>query len=531
MSRSAIFSESSFSTLSDFSRLSVAPHAFLNRAMEFFEKCAPEFARSYVDRIGTRQGIAMMKIATIDARRRAQNVAACSFDVFDTFLVRACTTPDGVFERTYELSRISESCTNISESFVQHRIQAEARARKAAKERRGSTEVHIAEIYSLFPFRLFGLARDALNDLVDAEHRAEQELCRANPEMFRQYFEMRRAGYRTGFISDTYWNARQLGALLRHCSPGLTWDFLYASCDGGASKSETLFATYLRQQGIDAAASFHIGDNETADIRGARRHGIGARFFPQASAELASKLQRETTLFELLCPGRPSRLDHGGRTLRRMAAARLAEKSPGFHLGTTVLGPVMMAFDAFVEKRRAQLVREGRRVAVAFLGRDGYLSHRIWRDLHGEAAAYLEINRRVSLIASADTMAPLVELFGKVTKIDAPTFADIVKVLPPAVEGFFEEFSDGIATGKALADALPELMDAGEVASLAAGMRARLLAYLRATIADFDASTDLILVDLGYSGSVQKALRRIFAAEGIAMRLHGAYLLTLDDAF
>ncbi|MGN1288253.1 MAG: hypothetical protein ACI4XG_16970, partial [Bradyrhizobium sp.] len=34
-----------------------------------------------------------------------------------------------------------------------------------------------------------------------------------------------------------------------------------------------------------------------------------------------------------------------------------------------------------------------------------------------------------------------------------------------------------------------------------------------------------------YSASVQKSLRRIFDREGIRIRLHGAYLLTLDDAF
>jgi len=71
-----------------------------------------------------------MTIATAGATRRTQGVSAFSFDVFDTFLLRACTTPDGVFERAYELSGISETHPNASENFVQHRIQAEARARK-----------------------------------------------------------------------------------------------------------------------------------------------------------------------------------------------------------------------------------------------------------------------------------------------------------------------------------------------------------------------------------------------------------------
>lgn len=472
-----------------------------------------------------------MTIATAGVERRAQFVSAWSFDVFDTFLLRACTTPDGVFERTYELSGISRIYPNVSASFVQHRIQAEARARRTAKEKRGASEVHIDEIYSCFPFRLFGLTRRDLNDLVESEFAAERELCRANPDMLQQYLDMRRAGHRVGFISDTYWDSDRLARLLRACRPGLAWDFLYASCDHGSSKSETLFAKYLSTEGIDAAASFHVGDNDKADIKGAKRHGIRPRYYPQATPQLASKFQRETALFELLCQGAPSRLDHGARTLRRMAAARSAEKSPAFHLGLTVLGPVMAAFDAFIARRCEEIDGPGRKVALGFLGRDGFLPHRIWQELHGTTSAYLEVNRRVSLIASADTMQPIVDLLAKILKIDAPTFRDMVKILPLKVAAFFAKSPDGIVTGPDIAEALPELMDAGEIVELAAVLRTRLLAYLRHMIPGFDDCTDLVLADLGYSGSVQKALRRIFDMEGIKIRLHGAYLLSLDDAF
>jgi FMN phosphatase YigB (HAD superfamily) len=472
-----------------------------------------------------------MTIATADAARRTQSVSAFSFDVFDTFLVRACTTSDGVFERTYELSGISETHPNVSENFVQHRIQAETQARKVAKDKCGSAEVRIADIYFYFPFKLYGLNRGALDDLAAAEFRAELELCRVNPEIFRQYSDMKTAGHRVGFISDTYWSSGQLSRLLRTCSPGLIWDFLYASCEHGSSKSEALFAKYLTEQQTDAAKSFHIGDNEHADVKGARRHGISPRYFPQASSGLASKLQRETAIFELLCPSRPSRLDHGSRTLRRMVAAQSAEKSAGFHLGVTVVGPVLTAFDAFIEERRAQLARTGRCVAVGFLGRDGFLSYRIWQETHGDTATYLEINRRVSLVGSADTLAPLVELFAKNPRTSAQAFADIVKILPPKVARFFARYPDGVATGRAFADALPELMNADEIADIAAGIRKRLLAYLRLSIPGFDSCTDLVLADLGYTASVQKAMRRIFDLEGINIRLHGAYLHSCDHAY
>lgn len=471
-----------------------------------------------------------MKIATAGAARRAKLASAYSFDVFDTFIVRACTTPDGVFERAYELSRLAETHPNAAEHFVQHRVQAEGRARREAKEQRGSVEVRITDIYSFFPFHLFGLDRNALNELADAEFRAELDLCRANPEMLRQYLEMKGAGFRVGFISDTYWNTKQLTQLLRHCSPDLSWDFLYASCDHGHGKSTKLFAKYLSEQKVDPAESFHIGDNERADIEGAHQYGIQPRHYPQASEELTAKLYRETAIFELVVAGRSSRLDHGARTLRRMVAARNVEKSPAFHLGMTVIGPVMAAFDAFIDARCAELAKEDSKIAVCFLGRDGFLSHRIWQNRRADGA-YIEVNRRVSMIGAADTLMPLRELIARIPRINAKTFADILKVMPAPVAAYFARCPNGTATGAELAKALPDLMSRRESAALAAGVRGRLLTYLRSVIPDFDSCTDLVLVDLGYSGSVQKALRRLFDCEGIRTRLHGTYLLTLDDAF
>lgn len=469
-------------------------------------------------------------VRNVRANARAQS-AFCSFDVFDTFLLRTCTTSEGIFERAFQLSPVSARYPGAAASYVQHRIQAEARARSSAKERRGSYEVTIIDIYSYFPFRLFQLDRTALQDLADAELQAEFDLCRVNREILHLYQEARKSGQRVGFISDTYWNERQLGSLLRHCQPDLNWDFLYTSCENGTSKSEDLFDRYLSDHDIDPARATHIGDNENADIKSAHRHGMRARFYPQASATFAAQLQRESAVFELLCPSDFSRLDHGSRSLRRVVIGQTPEKSAAFHLGVTTLGPAMAAFDAFIGERTVQLQRPGANVRVAYLGRDGFLPYLVRRDNGNDVTSYVEINRRVSLIASATTIEPLVELLSKVMKIDARTFGEIVKILPPAVGRFFSGFPDGIATGKELADALPALLDECQIADIATAMRGALLAYLRHAIPDFDDCTDLVLVDLGYSGSVQKALRRIFDCEGINITIHGTYLMSLDDAF
>jgi hypothetical protein len=191
----------------------------------------------------------------------------------------------------------------------------------------------------------------------------------------------------------------------------------------------------------------------------------------------------------------------------------------------------MTAFDAFIKARRNQLTKGGGKVAVGFLGCNGFLSLRIWQDDRASHASYIEVDRRISAVGASDTLAPLRQLIGRIPRLDASAFAGIIKPLPLKVAAYFANQSDGTASGTELAEALPGLMSPHACADIAAGMRARLLAHLRSRLPDFDSCTDLMLIDLGYSGSVQKALRRIFDRENIRTRLHGTYLLTLDDAF
>jgi len=454
-----------------------------------------------------------------------------SFDVFDTFIVRGCTTPDGVIERAFRLSPVAALFPAASAPYVEHRRQAEARARKASIQRDGRAEIGIAEIYAMFPFRLFGLSKQALPQLVAAELAAEHELCRCNPDILAQYRELRAAGARTGFISDSYWSVDQLGALLRACCPDLQWDFLYSSSASGSGKAERLFKIYLAEQSIDPRRAVHVGDNPKADIDGARRFDITALHVPQASARLASIFNRETPAGKLLCQSPIATLDGGSRTLRRLVAARVPARSPAFDLGVAVLGPAMQAFDAFVAARIVQIGSDGGELRVAFLGRDGFLPHRIRAQAGDTQARYLEISRRVSVMASAATLDPLIRLVHEIPAIDAAAFAGMTRHRSTKVAAFFARQPQGRATGREFARALPKLLDAREIAAIAAALRAELMRYLRAQLPDLDRCTDLVLVDLGYSGSIQKALRRVFDLEGITARIHGLYLLSLDDGF
>ena len=198
----------------------------------------------------------------------------------------------------------------------------------------------------------------------------------------------------------------------------------------------------------------HIGDNPKADIEGARRHGIAATHYPQATPALASIFNREAVAGALLCRDKATALDRGLRTLRRIIAPERPDGPPTFELGASVLGPVMRAFDAFVADRVRRIGRDEGTTAVAFLGRDGFLSRQVWKQMRNNDACYLEINRRIGTMGSAATLEPLIELLGDLAAINSGAFLDLVGMLPHPVSDFFSRSPHGVATGAELAKAL-----------------------------------------------------------------------------
>ncbi|MGE5516684.1 MAG: HAD family hydrolase [Bacteroidota bacterium] len=460
-------------------------------------------------------------------------VAVFSFDVFDTTLLRRCPSPDGVFEQAFRLAPIPANRTALAESYCQQRVLTEAKLRTDAIEKKLSPEVPIGDIYRHFPTAAFGIARDQWQALAEAEFQAECTLCFINPDIFTLIRAARAKGIKVGFLSDTYWSGEQLSRLLRHCAPELEWDFLYASCDHQTGKSDALFARLLADLGVSPSQVAHMGDNETADVRSARKAGIQAVYYPQSSPELGVLFQRETSVFKLIWGqnGAPVRRDDGTRTLRRKITASAGnEQSDAFRYGVSVLGPVMATFDRFVHDRITALKQQGRTVAVAFLARDGLLPLQVWQAVRQDPASYCEINRRIALIGGSVDIAPIQHFFRRITLLDNHIAAAFLKHDLPAMARYFKGCKGGRSSGEALADALPDLLTEQDIAAISSALRKGVLAHLRATIPNFDQCDDLVLVDLGYSGTVQKAMRTILNLEGCRQRLHGLYLLTADEA-
>lgn len=512
-----------------------------------------------------------------------QGVRAASFDVFDTLLLRNTTGPDGVFDLTWSLLRdqAGTATTDADRHFPTldafHRLRHEAHT--LAILTAGGREVDIDAIYAEFPLTALGWGEEMRPRLAAMEFEAEQRLCHGDPDVVALFLALKAAGKRVGVISDTYWPRQRLLALLRGAIPGFEPDFVYASCDWGAPKARGLFTHYLREEGLEPEQAAHIGDNHAADVHPARPLGLRAHHHPQAPDLLLSVFQREKTLARLLRglgagergPAAPPfttmpftatpGLDGGLAARRRRAARPLplltgtatpplcpppTPRSPyaaagdadiADLLGACVVAPLIAGLDHRVRQTVAEVQARGRRVGVLFMARDGYLPWLAWQQREQERAlgptapsAYVGLNRRICLAACADDIGVLQGFFMTAPRLNAVSVDGFLKVRLPAVARYFASQPDGSATGTDFAQALPGLLNPGDLADIAAGLRRRTLTHLRQALRTFDRCDDLVLVDIGYNGTIHRALQSLLRREGVIKRVHGVYLLAGPSA-
>ncbi len=465
---------------------------------------------------------------------RQEGVTTVSVSLFGTLLLRTCLNVESVFDRSLVHAPLPTRIKEIAESYVQHRNLAGNRQVFNRGNDPAKTPYDIERIFSEFAFPPFGLTRDVAPALIEAELRATEELSVVNPAIRALLEEARALGRRVGVAADGYWTTAQVQRLLQTLAPDLEIDFVLASCDGAVRKAGGMAAA-LRGQ-VGSGQWLHVGAEEEdfePEWEGCRR----LPYAPPADpwGRMYEREETAARLFGLAHRGFAWRQDGGLRLLRRLALADLAAAEPERQVAAAVLGPVMLTFHEQVRRRAADLAGPGRRVKVIFLARDGYLPHRVWTALDGGDCAYLELNRRIAIIAGSEGeegYATLTGLFSHMDWVNPDSIEQFFKIsLSDEMRAVFQE-AGGQLSGPAFAERLPEMVGGMDrLRAMADDIRNSLLEYLVGQLGPLDQYTDWLLADVGYTGNIQRALRRMFDRMGLKIRLHGHYLMPHGEAF
>lgn len=442
----------------------------------------------------------------------------CSFDVFDTCLVRSVASGAHIVAEAARRSAITSSPLDeeVIAEAVRLRVLGESRACADGRD-----AALLAEAYAAAP-EIAGLGIDPTRMHAE-ELRLESAGLRPVACTARRIAEVRAQGHRVLFVSDMHLPSALLRQSLERHGMAEPGDHIYVSGELGVSKlTGRLYDHVLRAEGLRPEDVLHRGDDAWTDLRMARERGLQVDPFPQGRlnryerAVMHGCTQDDRTRSRLVAASRVVRLGEPSGA----GAAEL-----GASIGADVVGPLLSGYVRWVlDDARVRGVQ-----TLCFVSRDGQVLHEIAQRIRRRGdpeCRYLYGSRQAWFIAG----------------VVAGEAADLAWVFEPKHERATVR-SVMAKVGLSPEDAVDELKAAGldpdgEVDPSAPGACGQLIKQLRPyVLASAQRARDLLsdyleqeglldgrswaIVDVGWYLNAQASLRQALAPE---IPMSGYYL-------
>ncbi|MDT8757094.1 HAD family hydrolase [Sphingomonas psychrotolerans] len=440
-----------------------------------------------------------------------------SLDCFDTLLWRDTHAPKDLFGA-------------LRETTVTQRQWAEERARMGADLREQRGEVTIDEIYGeLLPNDGADVRAQGIQNELDAEA--------AHCFAFRPTVELMRAAKSRGLqiiiVSDTYLNPEQLRGLIA-AAAGLEVadmiDRVFCSATYGKAKAQGLYQHVLKALPVKPHEILHIGDNKNADVGGVAPFGVHTLHLKQFAESTEQRLRLEAAVGTMLHP----MANEVALTYQPHRAALAAEEpvitDPVEAFGFSTLGPVLHGFDRWLAEEAKELAaRNGGKVHHVFLMRDGHLPQLMYQASSGQAGHALEISRFTSAAASFSDAQAVQRYVEGEAETDPAVVAKQLLLPAHEIKSIITKLprTDLATRQAAFARAIGTPSRTRQIVKASTAFAERLVAHVR-RIVDPAPGDTLMLVDLGYNGSVQNAIEALLV-RSFGVHVAGRYLLLREQ--
>lgn len=433
-----------------------------------------------------------------------------SLDCFDTLLWRDCHKPGDVFG-------------TLSGITPMQRSWADGQARGAASNTHRRSEVSIAEIYAHLMPQADAATRAAA---IEAELDAEARHCFAFAPTVELMRRAKAAGMQVILVSDTYLDAGQLRHLIeRAAGPEVIAlvDRIFVSSAYSKHKAQGLYQDVLRKLSVKPHEILHIGDNRHADVDGIAPFGVNTLHLKQFDSIVEQQLRLEAASSNMIHP-LAGALTCAQPQRATLACALPRQSDPAVRMGMSVLGPVLTGFDMWLEEEARKLqAHHGGRVHWLFLMRDGYMPMQVHRArCPGDDPHAIECSRFTALASSFPQERDITRYLETALGTDPVALARHLSIPE-------EDIARICASGDVQADSIAlwnEMRKDTRKRATVAASRAfarRLVAHIRKACAP-EPGDVLMLVDVGYTGTVQNRIDAILA-EAMDVHVAGRYLV------
>jgi FMN phosphatase YigB (HAD superfamily) len=416
-----------------------------------------------------------------------------SFDVFETVIIRAVSPPEAVFFWLALELREEFDARLDAAAFARARMEAEV----AAFKKLGPAYT-LADIYETMSAqeRLMLSTRE----LCDREEEMELKLACPVPSAVKEVQRLHAEGNQVVFVSDTYLPKRIVSRMLHKVGALVPGAQVHVSNEHGVFKIKgRLFQKLSAMGALGQGPVLHTGNSHEADVRGARRAGIPARYSPEGNSN-EDERTLENGLWDV--PFLSSILAGSSKRSRLES-----DSSPVQRIASDVAAPTLLLFLLWIIRQ----TREKGIGRVYFLARDGYLLHRM--ALLGQHAGwfpdmefrYLAASRR-SWLLPIHGLSALGWLFDNFQGMNLKRLAARLGI---DVEDILEALPARVVDERTLSvDEVKGLLDLPRVEAL---VEARVLAERTLLHKYFDQEglfdrEPSVVVDIGWRGTLHEAL-------------------------
>jgi predicted HAD superfamily hydrolase len=439
-----------------------------------------------------------------DTETAIRAFSAVSFDIFDTLTTRPLLDPDHAFMLLEE--KIDREFS-IRSNFCRIRKEAESTARQKLKS---IGDVTMAMIYSQFR-DASGLDTATVDRIMEMEMEYEHALSLPRACLIDLAKSLVANGKKVALLSDMYLASESIRKMLEKHGFDTSGTTMAISCETGRRKDTgQIWRTYRSNM-----AQLHIGDNEHSDIQLPGDRGIQTchvmspvRLF-EHFGPLERTLPEVYSLADSIYLG-PVVARLFSDPFRLHPHGRLTISDPR-EMGYCLLGPILLHFTAWLFKK----VHERRIDHLFFLAREGFLLKKIY-DLFVERLGRPGVETTYLLCSRRGVSVPAITEKSDIEELLEANYAGSLAVLLEARFGIEEHGKstrkDTLSNYFKLPNDRQVLLEEiskyeGHIMQNAAEERRCYQDYLK-SVGVFSAHNAAV-VDIGYSGTIQKNLSRI----------------------
>lgn len=422
---------------------------------------------------------------------KIRNYKYVSFDIFDTLILRNVLNPNDIF-------KIIQNKVHIND-FYTKRINAEKEAvRKSLKE-----EITLEEIYSnITELKSYNEKEYVMN----LEKETEIKYSTFNP-IFKEIIDYCRKNHMKIIIaSDMYLDESTIKSILE--KNGVEYDYLYLSSKIKLRKSRGKMYNYiLKDLGISKNELVHIGDNKLSDYIIPKMMGIKSILYTKSN----DKCSCVNNIADNIC-------------FSFIRNKIMPENNKYYNFGFKYLGMLIYGMCQWIHEE-AELRNIN---SIYFIARDGFILKKAYDLIYkNEQTKYLYLSRRSLTVPMLRDVQSMKDILDRITYIKRKETMDtFMHKLGIDDESFIDELKNKYANefkrNDLLTEQYEELFDdiKEQIKDNAQNEFDNCLGYLQNNIDD----EKIIIVDLGWYGTIQKCLERILEKTDKRYDITGCYL-------